>query len=182
MGQLYSMLNQAIEYLCWLHAQTEDYGSMTHEAIGWGYRSVRYSDCAGFKLCNKDQCIFYIHFGERNHCAGSPQHINCNARKYTGFYLRHRSWYILSWRTCMQSKEQQINQTSIIVNDALAVNLTLTPSQMQSNCVISALSSRASWNDVDVLIEESASLKKISNEKNKVEKSSATKRWYQSRG
>ena len=82
----------------------------------------------------------------------------------------------------MQSKEQQINQTSIIVNGALAVNLTSTPSQMQSNCVISALSSRASWNDVDVLIEESASLKKISNEKNKVEKSSATKRWYQSRG
>ena len=51
-----------------------------------------------------------------------------------------------------------------MVNDALAVDLTLTPSQILSNCVISALISRTSWDEVDVLIEESASLKEISNE------------------
>ena len=57
-----------------------------------------------------------------------------------------------------------------MVNDALAVDLTLTPSQMQSNCVISALSSRTSWDEIDVLIKESASLKKISNEKIKLKR------------
>ena len=35
MGQLYSMLKREIEYLCWLHAEMEDYGNKSHEAIGW---------------------------------------------------------------------------------------------------------------------------------------------------
>ena len=33
------VLNRAIEYLCWLHAEMEDYGSMTREEIGWGTES-----------------------------------------------------------------------------------------------------------------------------------------------
>ena len=50
----------------------------------------------GSKISNENKSIFYINFGERNqkcfdkndHCAhfaGSPQHIDCNARKDTCF-------------------------------------------------------------------------------------------------
>ena len=66
------------------------------------YRSLKYRDCTGSKMCNEDQCIFYINFGERNqkyfdknsnctHCAGSPQHIVTHVSKIRLFYLGHRS-------------------------------------------------------------------------------------------
>ena len=130
-------------------------------------------------MCNENQCIFYI--GEQNqkyfdkngncaHCAGSPQHIDCNARKYTCFISdTEADIYHHGQHTC-KAKNNKSTRPASMVNDALAVDLTLTPSQMQSNCVISALSSRTSWDEIDVLIKESASLKKISNEKIKLKR------------
>ena len=130
-----------------------------------GYRSVIDRDCAGSKMCNEDQCIFYIKFGKRNqkhfdkngncaHCAGSLQHTDCNARKYTCFISdTEADIYHHGQQTC-KAKNNKSSRPSSMVNDALAVDLTLTPSQMLSNCFISALISGTSWDEVDVLIEE----------------------------
>ena len=66
--------------------------------------------------------------------------------------------------TC-KAKNNKSSRPASLFNDTLAVDLTLPPSQMQRNYIISALGSRTLWDEIDVLIEESASLKKISNEK-----------------
>ena len=132
-------------------------------------------------MCNEDQCIFYINFGEPNqkyfdkngncaHCAGSPQHIDCNARKYTCFISNTEADIYHNGQHTCKAKNNKSNRPASIANDTLAVDLTLTSSQMQNNCVISALSSRTSWDEVDILIDESASLKKISNEKIKLKR------------
>ena len=126
-------------------------------------------------MCNEEQCIFYINFGKRNqkhfdkngncaHCAGSPQYINRNARKCTCFISDTEADIYHHGKHAYKAKNNKSSRPSSMVNDALAVDLTLTPSQILSNCVISALISRTSWDEVDVLIEESASLKEISNE------------------
>ena len=73
---------------------------------------MRYRDCAGSKMCNEYQCIFYTNFGERNqkyfdkngdcaHCTGSLQHIDCNARKHTCFIsVREADIYHHGQHTC----------------------------------------------------------------------------------
>ena len=153
--------------LCW------DGRLWKHDSRGdWlGCRIVRYRDCAGFKMCNEDKRIFYINFEEWNqkyfdkngncvHCAGFPQHTDCNARKYTCFISDTEADIYHHGQHKCKAKSTKSSRPASIVNDALAVDLALTISQIQSNCVISALSSRTSWDEVDILIEESASVKR----------------------
>ena len=57
-----------------------------------------------------------------------------------------------------------------IVDNAMAVDMSLTPSQIQGNSIVSVLRDRRSWNEIDQVLSETTSLRKISNEKAKHKK------------
>ena len=59
---------------------------------------------------------------------------------------------------------------SQLVTTALSNDILTKPSKIQSNAIISLLRNRSSWDDIDELVRETASLRKISNEKIKQKK------------
>ena len=67
---------------------------------------------------------------------------------------------------CVAMTKKNQRPTDIVEN-ALLVDTTATPAQIQRNCVMSALNSQQSWEVIDSLIEQTSSNRKISNEKTK---------------
>ena len=99
------LANILVQYVPWIPANINETVIFNVKSTSWisllasftdwfEYRSMRYRDCAGSKMRNEDNCIFYLNFGKWNekycdkngncaHCAVSAQHIDWRAWKPT---------------------------------------------------------------------------------------------------
>ena len=82
--------------------------------------------------------------------------VVCLARKYTAFVSEiEADVYHYGHHTC-KAKSQPTFRPSSMVNKAITIDMSLTPSQFQGNAIISALRGRKSWNEIDERIRQSS--------------------------
>ena len=115
-----------------------------------GYNNVRYSDCSGSYRCINSACNFKREYGvvNRTHfdkmtktcsiCGSAGQYIQCNARRYIASCGKTTRVYHYGKHTC-PSVSVEGKQGSKEVSRQLQENPSLTPSQIQSNLIISQM-------------------------------------------
>ena len=135
-----------------------------------GYKTVRYRDCAGSLICKNDTCIFKQNIGERNqmywdvdgkcvHCHHLPEISTCFARKYIAFVSdTEADVYHYGEHTCRAQLDKEFRPR----DNAMAIDMSLTPSHIQGNSIVSVSRDRRSWNEIDQVVSETASFRKIS--------------------
>ena len=123
-----------------------------------------------FLSYNEQNQIYFDKNGNCQYCAGCAESVVCLARKYTAFVSEiEADAYHYGHHTC-KAKSQPTFRPSSMVNNTMTIDMSLTPSQIQGNAIISALRGRKSWNEIDETVRQSSSLKKNSNEKIKQKK------------
>ena len=149
-----------------------------------GYQSVRYRDCSGTHICGNSNCNFVTQYGEPNktkfkktgtseYCGDSGVHIECNARKYVAFFNDTEADVYHGKHTCT-AKGISVRPSQLVRSKDILTK----SSKIQNNAVISLLRNRSSWDDIDEVVRETASLRKISNEKIKQKKILETSQGY----
>ena len=165
-----SLLPSCQDGRLWKHDSRSDWS---------GYRSVRYRDWAGSKMFNKDECIFYINFGERN-----QKHFDNSL-----IVLALRNTLIVTHvSTPILSRTQNLIHT---IMDNIHAKQRTTNDPGHHQWLTMFLRWIRLWHlhrckpivpFVSFPYRGISQSKEDSKWKNKVEKSSATKWWYRSRG
>ena len=165
-----SLLPSCQDGRLWKHDSRSDWS---------GYRSVRYRDWAGSKMFNKDECIFYINFGERN-----QKHFDNSL-----IVLALRNTLIVTHvSTPILSRTQNLIHT---IMDNIHAKQRTTNDPGHHQWLTMFLRWIRLWHLhrckpivplVSFPYRGISQSKEDSKWKNKVEKSSATKWWYRSRG
>ena len=144
-----------------------------------GYQRTRYKGCAGLTICINPNCLYLVQNGEPkqvnfkkgNMCAycedpDDPKpafFTKCEARKYICTISETEAdVYHVGDPTCVP-KEISGPPTQLVAN-ALAHDITIKPSKIQGQSIISQLRLK-NWEGIDKAVKDATSLRKISNEK-----------------
>lgn len=114
-----------------------------------GFDDVRYSDCSGSYECVNSNCDFKIEYGIINRtqfdkksnicriCRTPGNHVQCSARRYIAFSCRKTRVYHRGEHTCPLNVAEERAKEEI--QKQLLENPNLTPSQIQSNLILSQM-------------------------------------------
>ena len=154
----------------------------TESRTEWkSYSSVRYRDCGGMKICTNANCKYLKQHNEPNRvkfkpngeckdCSNQPLVVKCDdVRKYVAFISDiEADVYHIGEHRC-KPKGVRLRPTKY-VKAALENDIHVKPSQIQSNSIISKIRGRASWDEIEQVVRDTASIRQISNEKVKLKK------------
>ena len=113
-----------------------------------GFSDVRYSDCHGSYQCFNTQCEFKSEYGivNRSHfdknnmcnvCKTPGRYVPCYARRFVAFLEKKVRVYHLGEHTC--PVKSPVEPPKEEIEKQLRENPDLTPSQIQSNLIISQM-------------------------------------------
>ena len=140
-----------------------------------GYSSVRYRNCAGSLSCPNPGCLFLLQYGRANKlkfdrskvcnlCGALGEQISCSARKYIASVNATKAHiYHIGSHTC---EAKALNERPVdLVSNAMNVDPQIKPSTIQGTAILSAMRSRKSWQEIDMIVKKVKDKKAISNEK-----------------
>ncbi|XP_028408652.1 uncharacterized protein LOC114531204 [Dendronephthya gigantea] len=147
-----------------------------------GYDNVRYSDCSGSYMCTNSACEFRKEYGVINKthfdrkkncsvCGSAGKYVKCDARRYIASCGKKTRVYHCGKHTCPTTNVEFKDGVKEEVSRQLHENPNLTPSQIQSNLIISKMKQGADWDTVEKTASAVTDKKSISNEKQKVKAS-----------
>ena len=113
-----------------------------------GFDDVRYSDCSGSHQCLNSDCDFRKEYGiiNRSHfdkmnmcgiCNAPGSYVPCYARRYVAFFPKKVRVYHVGEHTC--PAKPSVERPKGEIEKQLRENPDVTPSQIQSNLIISQM-------------------------------------------
>ncbi|KAL9961802.1 hypothetical protein ACROYT_G030823 [Oculina patagonica] len=144
------------------------------------YGKIRYSDCKGSYTCTNPKCEFKMEFGVVNCtqfdkkkkscavCGSKGKHVPCFARRYV--FRKKQSVFVYHCGDHTCPSKPVISKPVEDVRRTVAENPTLTPSQIQSNIILSMMKQRRGWDSIEKAATETLDKKWITNEKQKTRK------------